>query len=293
MKSDVREIPLSKVHANPNQPRKNFPLEHIERLAASIKARGLLQPITVRPVGKTDRFEIVAGECRYRAHEHAGLKTIKAIVRAMTDQEMQLLAVMENLQRRDMNPIEEANAYKALIDGGFSVGQVVDELGLKSQSIVRQRLDLLDLSPDIQQLVATGNLSVNMAWGIAQAPAALQMKMLRDVQAGRYRTVEQVKHAGIAHREAAAQLDVFGTVPVASKQDVAALTRLEATVDEMGRMVSAGFKNGECVAAKRISPARVLAVADKLGLIRKHVLQMEHELRMAATQSEILLESAA
>lgn len=293
MKPDTRTLPMSKVEPNPNQPRKDFPIEHIDRLAASIKARGLLQPITVRPIGKTDRFEIVAGECRWRAHQKIGAKTIDAIVRVLSDSEMQLLAVMENLQRRDMNPIEEANAYKSLIDGGFSVGKVVDELGLKSQSIVRQRLDLLDLSPDIQQLVATGNLAVAMAWGIAQAPAQVQMKMLRDLQAGRYRTAEQVRHAGIAHREAAAQMDVFGDIPAASKQDVAALSRLESTVDEMARMVSAGFKNGECIAAKRISPARVIAVADKLALIRKHILQMEHDLRMAATQGEILMDQAA
>jgi ParB family chromosome partitioning protein len=293
MTSDVQDIPMAKVHANPNQPRKTFPLEHIERLAASIKARGLLQPITVRPVGKTGKFEIVAGECRYRAHAHAGLKTIRAIVRAMTDQEMQLLAVMENLQRRDMNPIEEANAYKTLMDGGFTVGQVVDELGLKSTAIVTQRLALLNLSPDIQQLVATGNLAVNMAWGVAQAPANLQMRMIRDIQAGRFRTAEQVKHAGIAMREAAAQGGIFGDLPEPSKQDIAALTRLEAKLEEVALIAAAGFKNGECVAAQRVSPGRVLTMADKIALIRKHLLAMEHDLRRVATQTEIRLEVAA
>lgn len=292
MQNEIQEIALSKIEPNPDQPRKSFPDEHIARLADSIKKRGLLQPITVRPIAKTGRFQIIAGECRWRAHAQIDAKTIRAIVKAVNDREMQLLAIMENLQRRDMNPIEEARAYKSLLDVGLTVTQVIDELGLKSPAIVRQRIDLLDLSADLQALVASGNLSVNMAWGIAQAPPHLQMKLLRDVQSGKLRTSEQAKHAGIAMRDAASQIDVFANLPKASKADLETLSRLERRIQEIVEFVCAGFKNGECVAAQRVSPDRVTTMADKLTLIRKHILAMEHELRCVATQTEIKLEHA-
>src|SRR5690348_12301373 len=110
-KTRVREIPLSQIERNPNQPRSAFPEDHIARLAESIKTRGLIQPICIRPIRGRVGYMIVAGECRFRAHQLIGAKTIKAIVQSMDDQEMQLRAIVENLQRRDMNPLEEATAF--------------------------------------------------------------------------------------------------------------------------------------------------------------------------------------
>lgn len=292
-KTRVRDISLAHIERNPNQPRETFPEEHIARLAASIEKRGLIQPITVRPIAGQTGYMIVAGECRFRAHQLLGVKTIKAIVESMDDQEMQLRAIVENLQRKDMNPIEEARAFKALIDCGFTVQKIVDELGLKSPAIVRQRLDLLDLAPDLQTLVQSGNLSVAMAWGIAQAPREHQTRIVRDITAGRLRTVEQVRHAGIAFRDAAAQQDAFGDAPKASSKDVGALSRLEQKIETVAAMVIAGFKDGECLAAQRVSPDKVKTMADKLSLIRKHVLQMEHDLRRVALQTEIKMECVA
>ena len=176
----TRDIPLAQITRNPKQPRETFPEEHIERLAASIKTRGLIQPITVRSVGK-DRFQIVAGECRYRAHVLLNTKTVRAEIVDVDDGEMQLRAIVENLQRKDMNPMEEARAFKALTDNGFSVQKIVDELGLKSPAIVRQRLDLLNLTPEIAKLVSSGQLSVAMAWGVAQVSPERQTKMVQAI----------------------------------------------------------------------------------------------------------------
>ena len=293
----TRRIPIDMIDPNPDQPRTNFPEEHIARLAASIKKRGLIQPITLRPKGT--RFEIVAGECRYRAFclliqwGHSDFHVIDCNIVDIDKDEMQLRAIVENLQRKDMNPIEEAKAFKTLIDSGFTVQRVVDELGLKSQAIVRQRLDLMDLSVEIQHLVSTGQLAVNMAWGVAQAPLNYQSRLIRDIASGRLRTSEQVKHAGIALRDAAAQQDAFGEAPVISKTDIAAISRLESKIDTVASMIQSGFKDGECVAAQRVSPDRVKTLADKLSLIRKHVLQMEHDLRRVAMQTEIKLECVA
>lgn len=205
---------------------------------------------------------------------------------------MQLRAIVENLQRQDMNPIEEARAYQALLDQGYSVGRVVEELGLKSTAIVTQRLTLLNLADDIQKLVASGNLAVTMAWGVAQVSKDRQAQLVRDIASGKLRTAENVKHAGIALREAEMQMDAFADAPKASPKDLAALSRLESKINSIVDMVCAGFAEGECVAAQRVSSDRVKKMADQLVLIRKHVLQMEHDLRRVATQTEIRFEAA-
>lgn len=292
-KTRIRDISLDHIERNPKQPRESFPEDHIARLAESIKTRGLIQPITVRPIGaRKTGYIIVAGECRYRAHVLLKLKTIPCIVVSIDDQEMQLRAIVENLQRRDMNSLEEAKAFQVLLDSGFTMQKIVDELGLRSTSIVVQRLKLLELTPEIAQLVSTGQLSTIMAWGVAQAPAAYQGRLMREIASGRLRTAEQVKQAGWALRDAVAQQDAFGDTPRASQKDTAAASRLESKIEQIVAMLAAGFKDGECIAAQRVSPDRVKTMADKLSLIRKHILQMEHDLRRVATQTEIILESA-
>lgn len=290
MKTVAADIALSKIERNPKQPRENFPEDHIERLALSIKERGLIQPISVRKIGR-GRFMIVTGECRFRAHQLLGVETIRAEIVDIDETEMQLRAIVENLQRRDMDPIEEAKAFRTLLDQGYSVTKIVADLGLKSAALINQRLALLDLTPDIQKLVKTGNLSVTMAWGIAQVSPERQRQLVVGINNGTLRTSEQVKSAGIAMREAEMQLDVFAyDCPKASENDLAIIGRLEQKVMQIVAMIGLGFKDGECIAAKRVAPDRMRVVCEKLTLIRRHVLQMERELRSAAAQREMVLE---
>lgn len=285
----IRDIPLTQITRNPNQPRETFPEEHIKRLAVSIRKRGLIQPIALRPLGN-DAYMIIAGECRYRAHQMLGAETIRAEIVDIDASEMQLRAIVENLQRQDMNPIEEGKAYAALIDQGYSIPRIVEELGLSGPQIVQNRLDLLDLTDDVRILVANGTLPPSMGWAVRLAPRDQQWRIVRRIVSGHLRTVEQVRHAGIALRDAHAQMDAFGEMPRASAKDVLVVSRLEGKIGAIVDMVAEGFKDGECVAARRVSPDRVKLMADKLSLVRKHILQMEHDLRCVATQSEITLE---
>lgn len=287
----ITEIELAKIIRNPDQPRESFPTDHIERLADSIKMRGLIQPITVKAIA-SDQYMIITGECRYRAHQLLKTDKIRAEIVEIDDKEMQLRAIVENLQRRDMNPIEEAKAFQSLIDNGYSITQIVQELGLKSPAIVRQRLDLLALTDDIAKLVASGQLNVAMAWGVAQVSAQHQNSMIRAIASGRLKTAEQVRHAGIAMREAEKQQDAFDSLPIASPKDIAAINRLESKIETIITMVSLGFKDGECTAAQRVSPDRVNSMIEKLKLIRNHIQIMEHDLRRVAAQTEIRLEMA-
>lgn len=146
--------------ANPNQPRKEFSPEALKDLSESIRSKGVLQPILVRPVsGRMDRFELVAGERRLRASKLAGLVEIPALVKEMTDLESMAIALIENLQREDLNAIEEAKGYHELISKfGLSQEQLSSQVG-KSRSALSNSMRLLTLSGPIQDAIGNGSIS--------------------------------------------------------------------------------------------------------------------------------------
>ena len=156
----LRNLDVKSISPNPNQPRTHFDDESLAELAASIRAVGLLQPILVRPkAGSTNSFELIAGERRWRASQRAGLTVIPALVRETDDVASVEQALVENLHRQDLTPLEEAAAYKQLLDD-FSMTheQVAEKVG-KTRSAITNSLRLLALPPSIQQLLADGRLS--------------------------------------------------------------------------------------------------------------------------------------
>src|SRR5690606_17385648 len=157
----VRVIFIDQIDRNPEQPRKHFDEAQLEELKESILAHGVLEPIIVRPV--EGRYEIVVGERRWRAAKLAGLDAIPAAVREMSDREAMELALVENLQREDLNPIEEAEAYKRLMDEfGLTQEEVADRVG-KKRSTVANRLRLLEMEPELRAEVSAGRLSAGHA----------------------------------------------------------------------------------------------------------------------------------
>lgn len=168
--SDLQRIQLSRIRANPFQPRREFAPADLAELEASLKASGLLQPITVRRRG--DAYELIAGERRFRAATNLGWTEISAIVREFDDQTMLVLALVENLQRANLNAIEEARGYRRLIDEfQLTQQQVADAVG-KDRTTVTNLLRVLSLPEQVQQLVESGVLSS----GHARALLALGTK---------------------------------------------------------------------------------------------------------------------
>ncbi len=154
----IEKIELQKIVANPFQPRKNFDDEAIEELAQSIKEHGIIQPIVVRKKGK--KFEIVVGERRFRAAKLANLIEIPAIIRELTENQMMELAILENLQREDLTPIEEAEAYQSLIEKlSFTQEELANRLG-KSRPYITNHLRLLQLPDQVRDLVNNGEMSM-------------------------------------------------------------------------------------------------------------------------------------
>lgn len=170
----VQDIDVSEIVPNRAQPRTDFDEEALKELASSVKEVGVLQPILVRKM--PNGYELIAGERRLRAARVAGLSKVPAIVRSYTDQEISEIALIENLQREDLSAIEEARAYKSLMDG-FSLTQddVAKKVG-RSRPHVANMLRLLKLAPKVQDMLANGTLSM----GQARPLAALAQKKLQE-----------------------------------------------------------------------------------------------------------------
>lgn len=173
------EIPISRISPNPYQPRKRFNPADLASLRASIAAHGVLQPILVSetPTG----YQLVAGERRLRAAQAAGLDRIPAVVRQLVDRDQLELALVENLQRADLDPIETADAYRQLINRfGLSQDDVATRVG-RARSTVANTLRLLELAPEIQAAVADGRLTEGHGRALGGLPAELQGRVLDSV----------------------------------------------------------------------------------------------------------------
>lgn len=157
----LRQLAIDLIQPNPRQPRADFDDEPLRELAASIRTSGVLQPLLVRPVG--ERFELIAGERRLRASKLAGLRAVPAIVRALSDAESLEIALVENLQREDLGPLERASAYKEYIDEFHSSAeQLSARLGESRVSVINY-LRLLRLPPEIQTMLRAGDLGMGQA----------------------------------------------------------------------------------------------------------------------------------
>ena len=150
-------ISITDIQKNPYQPRKEFDREKLDELAQSIKENGIIQPIIVRQ-SPVIGYEILAGERRYRASLLAGLRSIPAVVKQLSDQEMMVQSIIENLQRENLNPIEEARAYESLIEKGFTHAEIADKMG-KSRPYISNSIRLLSLPEPILSEVESGKLS--------------------------------------------------------------------------------------------------------------------------------------
>lgn len=176
-------LPIDEIHPNKGQPRKRFKEDELEELADSIRQNGVLQPLLVRKVGSS--YEIVAGERRYQAALRAGLKELPVIIREISDDEVFKLALIENLQRSDLSPLEEANGYRQLIKEKGLTQEELAKILSKSRSSITNTLRLLDLPEEVQRLVEEGELTAGHARAILAVPSeegriALAQKVVEE-----------------------------------------------------------------------------------------------------------------
>lgn len=192
--SSLQELPLGSIEPNRYQPRDTFDEESLVGLTASVRELGVLQPILVRPTGD-DRYELIAGERRWRAAKRAGLPSIPAVIREADDEGSLERALVENLHREDLNAIEEAAAYQQLIDEfGLTQDQVANRVG-KSRSAVANGLRLFQLPPGIQKLIVDGRLTAGHARALLGTPDRSFQENLARRAADGGMTVRDVEEA--------------------------------------------------------------------------------------------------
>jgi ParB family chromosome partitioning protein len=181
-KTGLEEIPIEFIQPGKYQPRVYFAEESIAELSDSIKAQGIIQPIVLRPIAN-DRYEIIAGERRWRAAQLAGLAKVPAVIRTVDDDSALAMSLIENIQREDLNPLEEATALQRLIDDfQFTHQEVADAVG-KSRSAVTNTLRLTQLSPPVAEMLVAGDLEMGHARALLTLEAKEQVVVAKQVVA--------------------------------------------------------------------------------------------------------------
>jgi len=238
----LRQLPVDLLQRGRYQPRRDMHPESLEDLAASIKAQGIVQPITVRAIAG-GRYEIIAGERRWRAAQQAGLHQVPAVVRELSDQAAMAMALIENIQREDLNPIEEADALRRLIDE-FSLTQqeAADAVG-RSRTAVTNLLRLLSLQEEVRRMLEHGDLEMGHARALLALEGAAQLDAARQVVARGLSVRETeglVRRAG-QKKPAAAAVPAKVDPDVRRLQDdlserVGARVRIQANAKGKGKM---------------------------------------------------------
>ena len=192
--STINEIPIGQIEANPNQPRREFDPEALQELANSIKELGIITPITLRQVD-TNRFQIIAGERRWRASQMAGLRSMPAYIRTINDENMMEMALVENIQREDLNAVEIALAYQHLLDSTGMTQEKVSERVGKSRAAVANYLRLLKLPAQVQMALQNKTIDMGHARALLSLDSpAMQIKLFKEIEKDAYsvRKVEEM-----------------------------------------------------------------------------------------------------
>ena len=175
----VRIVPVDRIDSNPQQPRLAFNQETLDELAASIREHGVLQPILVRPTGQ-NRYQLVAGERRWRASKQAGLETIPALIEEIDDDTALEISIIENLQREDISPLDEAAMYDRMVrEHGYSIRKLADKIG-KDKGYLENRLRLADAPPEIRELVSLRKDTLSHAYELMKVDDPKKRRRLAD-----------------------------------------------------------------------------------------------------------------
>lgn len=278
------EIQIDKIIPDPDQPRQSFDDTALKELAASIQANGLQQAIKVRPV-ENDQYKIVLGERRWRAHKLLKAKTIRAEIEAMDDVRAGIAAIIENLQREDITPIEEAIAFKRMLDRGISERDLAKRLGISQHWRIRQRVHLLNLDNRYRAMLERGDISRNAAYEIARLSKSDQTLIIKQISSGSLRTDTDVYTAVQTLLSKDAELSMFAKTD--ADEAVKTLAAMGRKVERIRKSVGKGFKADEAKIGAAAGRQKTDKMADQIALITKTLLAMEQELRAAGIQSEM------
>jgi len=272
--SSTTRLHIKDIFPNPNQPRKDFDPVKLEELSLSIKEYGVRQPILVTP--RDGRYMIVAGERRYRASLLAGLVEMPAVIDEMTDALVEELALLENIQRQDLNVIEIALAYKGLMDRGWTTEKLAQKMGFKQAWRIDEKICLLNLTEDNRRLVGDGTLSNAQAQEMARVNPDKQDTVKRKILSGELSIYNKLRAFvdGLLLLENQESIFVLQTVTEEERQSIDRVKMLLNTVE---RLVSEASPSVLKKAAyhSSITPERIDLIINHLMKLRKIALSGE------------------
>jgi len=283
----LKSLPIEQVRPNPDKPRKRFDPDKLADLAASIQEQGLIQPITVRRAGH-GRYMIVAGERRFRAHKLANLSKIKAHVVDLDDKNAAEQAIIENLQRTDLTPLEEAQAYQKMMDNhGYTPEELAKRLGIKQHWRITERTALLGLQPEYQTLLSGGQISVSQATKMSKLGNHAQDTLFKSISASECENYQALRAGSTALVEAEAQVALFdeAEAPMVDPENVERASRFERKIEQVAQLLNAGIQENEIVAVQKVNPTNAATLADKMAAMQKSLKSIELALRQAGAQA--------
>jgi ParB family chromosome partitioning protein len=277
------EIALSLIYPNPDQPRKVFPRESLEELALSIKEQGLIEPLVVVPKG--EKFMLVAGERRWRACQMAGLASAPVRILEADDRQVAEMALVENIQRQDLTPLEEANAFKEMLDHGYTREELAQKLGFKQVWRVNERLSLLNLSPKFQDALVFGVISPSQAFEISRLEDHGEQEVVfQKVKAGQLPSYNHLRRFVNALVDAKKEQFLFA---VPKKEDLETVCRWEKTLDAVTGLVVKSFSQEDCRVLARVLNGNSAVNIQKVDLIINHLNLIKKALLDNVSRQEV------
>jgi ParB family chromosome partitioning protein len=277
------EIALSLIYPNPDQPRKVFPRESLEELALSIKEQGLIEPLVVVPKG--EKFMLIAGERRWRACQMAGLAVAPVRVLTADDRQIAEMALVENIQRQDLTPLEEAKAFKEMLDNGYTKEELAQKLGFKQVWRVDERLSLLNLAPKFQDALIFGIITPSQAFEISRLQEVEDQEVVfRKIKAGELPTYNHLRRFVNAMVEAKKDQVLF---EMPKQQDLEIINRWEKTLDAVTGLIVKSFSPEDCKVLARVCQGNAQVNLMKIDLIIKHLNQIKKAMLENASRQEV------
>ncbi|MFZ5451481.1 MAG: ParB/RepB/Spo0J family partition protein [Thermodesulfobacteriota bacterium] len=282
-KSGTGTVTLSSIYPNPDQPRKFFPRESLEELALSIKEQGLIEPLVV--VAKGEKFMLIAGERRWRACQMAGLTVAPVRVLSADDRQIAEMALVENIQRQDLTPLEEAGAFKEMLDKGYTKEDLAKKLGFKQVWRVDERLSLLNLSPRFQDALIYGAISPSQAFEISRLQDHEEQGIVfQKIKAGQLPTYNHLRRFVNALVDAKKEPLLFATP---KKEDLEKVSHWEKALDAITGLVVKSFSPDDCRVLARVLNGNSAVNIQKIDMIINHLNLIKKALLDNVSRQEV------
>ncbi|MBM4283722.1 MAG: ParB/RepB/Spo0J family partition protein [Deltaproteobacteria bacterium] len=263
--------------------RKFFPREALEELALSIKEQGLIEPLVVAP--RDSRFMLIAGERRWRAAHLAGLEKVPVRVLEADDQQVAEMALVENIQRQDLTPLEEARAFQSMIDSGYTREELAQKLGFKQVWRVDERLSLLKLAPKFQEAMVQGIISPSQAFEMSRlANPDDQELVFQKIRAGELSTYNHLRRFVTAMVDAKKQTALFA---LPKKEDLELVSRWEKVLDAVTGLIVKSFSPDDCRVLAKVYQGNTHVNLEKIDLIIKHLNLVKKAMLESASRQEV------